>query len=547
MLSTGAHSEIVKPIRTPQAWDTSHWRRLPKNLGGFVDECAAEYGDHILWTFFETGETITYSGLKVAVDRMARALHHTGVRQGTHVAVMLPNIPEFYVIWLGLARLGAVMVPVNVRYTSSEIVSILKGSDASLAVTHQSLVSALERVDEEGSGIGRSCTIVVDGDGSYGLPLAELLDDLPDEMPAWPAVDLDDVVNIQYTSGTTGLPKGCMLTHRYWLLAGQITAMAAERPGRILIAGPMYYMDPQWMLMMTMQSGGQAFVARGYSLRNYMAWVHEHSIDFCWLPNALISTEEGPYDRNHGPLRAAVNEIPKELLPQIEERFNLVARDWFGMTEAGLAIMMPWEATDMVASGSSGIPTPYRELKIVDADGKEVPDGVSGELCIRGPGIMLGFYKNPEATAAAFLAGGWFRTGDLFYKDERSCFHFVARAKEMIRRSNENIAAQEVEMVLRLMPEVAEACAVAVPDAYRGEEVKIYVVLRDGHNESSVPPDAILAHCKQHLAPFKVPRYIEYRTDVPRSASNRIARRKLVAESPDLRAGSYDCVDGVWR
>jgi crotonobetaine/carnitine-CoA ligase len=200
----------------------------------------------------------------------------------------------------------------------------------------------------------------------------------------------------------------------------------------------------------------------------------------------------------------------------------------------------------MVGSGSCGIAAPFREVRIADETGQTVAPGAVGELLIRGPGILTGYYKKPEASAAAFH-GDWFRTGDLFRQDARGYFFIVGRLKDMIRRAGENIAAREVEAVLRGLPEIAEAAAVPVPDEMRREEVKVYIVLQPGLAPRAMPVERIIAHCEAELANFKVPRYYEFRERLPKTPSEKIAKGELIAEKPDLRAGSYDRVDGLWR
>jgi crotonobetaine/carnitine-CoA ligase len=170
-----------------------------------------------------------------------------------------------------------------------------------------------------------------------------------------------------------------------------------------------------------------------------------------------------------------------------------------------------------------------------------------GELIVTGPGMMLGYYRNEAATAASFH-GSWFRTGDLFRKDERGFFYMVGRAKDMVRRAGENIAAAEVEAVLRELPEVQEVAVIPVPDDMRDEEVKAYIVLRPGAYPEDLPLDRLFRHCADKLAPFKVPRYIEYRTDpLPKTASEKISKPALIAERQDLRATSWDRVEKRWR
>ncbi|MCC7273405.1 MAG: AMP-binding protein [Alphaproteobacteria bacterium] len=517
------------------------------NIGAFVDEAAARNGDNALWTFFEDGRTATYAEAKAAIDRMAEVLHHVGVRQGAHVAVMLPNVPEFPTTWLALARLGAIMVPVNIGYTPRELHYVLTDSEATFLVVDQSCLATVRAMEADTPVLAAATVVVVGGDGSWGRPLATLLAEAPARSWPWPAPQLDDLMNIQYTSGTTGFPKGCMLTHRYWLTIGKVAAMrGSDECRRILAAQPYYYMDPQWLTLMAMYSDGQIFVARRASSSRFMDWVRAYDIEYCLFPGVMNKEPESPLDRRHKLKRVSIFGLPKEAHAALEARFGVVARESFGMTEVGSALFMPREATHMVGSGSCGLPSPYREAKICDEQGDEVPVGEIGELCIRGPGILKGYYRKPEANAAAFR-DGWFRTGDLFRKDAQGFHYIVGRVKDMIRRSGENIAAREVEAVLKEIPEVADAAAVGVRDERRGQEVKAYVVLKPGFDRDAVPPERIFAHCATGLAKFKVPRYLEYRETLPRTPSEKIAKQRLVDEKPDLRADSYDRVDGVWR
>lgn len=200
----------------------------------------------------------------------------------------------------------------------------------------------------------------------------------------------------------------------------------------------------------------------------------------------------------------------------------------------------------MIGSGSCGKPAPFREARIADENGRELASEEIGELQLRGPGMFQGYYKNAEATAAVF-ADGWFRTGDLFRRDERGYFYIVGRMKDMIRRSGENVAAREVEAVLRQLPQVEEAAAVPVPDPVRGEEIKVYVVLRAGFDPSNVPPDVIVSHCEVNLARFKVPRYIAYHHQLPKTPTGKIAKKLLLQEAADLRVGAFDRIEGCWR
>ncbi len=215
------------------------------------------------------------------------------------------------------------------------------------------------------------------------------------------------------------------------------------------------------------------------------------------------------------------------------------------MTELGTATITPTDAGEKNFQRTCGTPAPQRWLKIVREDGHEVERGEIGELWVSGPGIMWGYYKRPAANAEMFR-DEWFRTGDYFRQDQDGYFYIVGRMKDMVRRAGENIAAREVEAVLNEMEPILESAIVPVPDEKRGEEVKAYIRLREGSTQKTCDPEMIAAHCKQHLAPFKVPRYYAYVEDFPRTATGKISKPKLV-EKADLRVGAYDRVDRTWR
>ncbi|MCU4179649.1 AMP-binding protein [Bosea sp. BH3] len=523
---------------------------LPRNLGAFVDERAATCGYQTLWTFFEQeeGGVASYAQAKAAIDRTAAGLHAAGVRMGTHVAVMLPNIPEFPVTWLALARLGAVMVPVNIGYTGRELDYVLTDSQAAHLVVHASCLPAYEALGDA-APLPKAAVFLIGDDAAAGADGYARIDanaaSLPPDLPQ---PELDDLVNIQYTSGTTGFPKGCMLTHRYWLTISLVAAMRGgetENPKNILAAQPFFYMDPQWLTLMAMRVGGQIFVARRASATRFLDWVRRYRIHYCLFPEIIYQQPPGPLDAENELKRVSIFGFNKEFHADFERRFGTVARESFGMTEVGSALFLPREAYHMIGSGSCGMVAPFREAQITDPDGNVVPDGEIGELCIRGPGIMQGYYRKPDANHAAFR-GDWFRTGDLFWRDAQGFHYIVGRLKDMIRRSGENIAAREVEAALAEMPEVLEAAVVGVKDPARGEEVKAYVVLQPGVSASQASPERIFAHCKSRLAPFKTPRYLEYREALPKTPSEKIAKQKLIAEKPDLRAGSFDRVTNQW-
>lgn len=355
-----------------------------------------------------------------------------------------------------------------------------------------------------------------------------------------------NLINIQYTSGTTGFPKGCLLSHDYWIVSGHANALRDGRQYRnILASTPFYYMDPQWLLLMTILQGATLHVARRQSTSRYLSWLRAYDINFCLFPWVLHKQSVTPLDNDNRVVRANVYGVPKSLHAEIQERFGLTAREAFGMTELGPTLFMPIEATDMVGSGSCGRPSPFRQCRLVDEQGNEVAVGEPGELIVRGRGILKGYYGNPEASVEAFF-GEWFRTGDLMKCDERGFYTIIGRRKDMVRRSGENIAARELESVLNSLPEVSESAIIPVPDPMRGEEVKAWIVLKPEVDRNDALLASIIDRCQESLADFKVPRYFAFRETFPRTGSSKIAKHILASEPPDPKNGTYDRSLGKW-
>jgi acyl-CoA synthetase (AMP-forming)/AMP-acid ligase II len=519
---------------------------LPASIGSLLEEAAAQVPDQLVWNFFESGEQSTYADLQRRVHALAHGFAQAGIRQGDHVAVMLPNIEAMPLSWLALTLMGAIMVPCNIAYTPREVAYVVDNGEVSWAIVHADCLAVLAEQSPLPGKLARERIIVV-GDASSSFIQWEKLPASGDARytPVKP-IQLDDLANIQYTSGTTGFPKGCMLSHRYWLTISKVNARRdGMRYRNILCPTPFFYMDPQWLLLMTFYQRATLHVARRQSPSRFMQWVREYRINFCLLPYLVLKQPVVAGERQHELVRCNVYGIPKNIHAELEERFDLVAREAFGMTEAGTCLFMPIQATDMVGSGACGKPGPFRQARIVGEDGTPVAQGEIGELQIRGPGMLQGYYRNAEATAAAF-DGDWFRTGDLFRQDERGYFYIVGRVKDMVRRAGENIAAREVEAVITGLPQIVEVAVLPVPDDTRGEEVKACIVLQPGLTREDLPPQRIFEHCVSRLAAFKVPRYIAYVDDLPKTPSGKIAKGTLKSMAGDPKAGSYDRVQEKW-
>lgn len=525
---------------------------LPESLGEFVRERAALMGERVAAVWFEQDRRLTYGDLHRLANRLAHSLWALGVRKGTHVAVMLGNSPAFVLSWIAIGRLGAVMVPVNTAYKEEEIRFVLADSDAQYLIVDAAFLSRVHAMGELPPLLDDSRIIVHGGSAEHTVRWEELLEQGSEDFVPVTPVARTDLLNLQYTSGTTGFPKGCMLSHDYWMIHACNSARhrRPESGGieNVLIWAPFFYMDPMWQFLMTLQLGGTAYIADRMSLSRFMDWLIDYRIHYCIFPEPALS--QHPPSGRDAQVQLKYISIygwTENARREVQRRFGVVAREGYGMTEIGTGLLVPTGATEKALLRTCGLPMVFREVQICDEQGQPVPDGEEGELCVTGRGIFWGYYKRPQANAESFR-GRWFRTGDIFRRDADGFYYLVGRIKEMIKRSGENVAANEVEAVLRAMDGIEEAAVVPVPDPLRREEVKAYLKLREGLGPEDVPPQAVFEHCARHLAAFKVPRYLQYMTeDFPRTPSRKIAKKTLIAQTTDPFAGTYDRQEGKWR
>lgn len=520
---------------------------LPENLGALLDLAVERYGDKPAWIFVdEERAPLSYRGLGELVARSANAFASLGVRKGSHVGVMLPNIPQSLAAWLGLARLGARMIPINPGYTPDELRYWLTDGDAERLLIADACLATLEKVQAQGRVLDNRHVVTFGERPVAGFAdWSEMLAAASPTFVASEPVGLDDVVNIQYTSGSTGWPKGCLLPHRYWIQSGKVLSEAWPKFERIQCDLPFYYMGPLWRFALAAYQGAALCVPLTYSLSRFRERIRDYDYDMGWMTNPVAMLPPDPIERQNKLKMIAIFGLSKELHRPMEERYGAPVRESFGMTEIAFSIYMPLADAHMSGSGSCGIVTPFRELMIADPEGKPVKQGEIGELCIRGKGILHGYYKKPEATAAAFH-GDWFRSGDLFRQDENGYYYIVGRIKDMIRRSAENISVTEVETALSTLPAIQEAAVHGVKDEKRGEEVKACVVLHADFTPEKVPPETVIAHCRAHLARFKVPRYVQYYGAFPRTGSNKVAKKRLADGEGKKLTGTFDSATGTW-
>ena len=500
------------------------------SVGDLVRDARRRFGDREALRFGD--RRMSFTELDDITEAVAGEFDARGVKPGNRVAIMVPNGLEFPVCWLGLLKLGAVAVPVNTRLKSADLTHLLTDAAVCLTITSADLTAAAEAV--------ASTSVVVATDiieaASGG------------RVPEAPAVTPERLANLQYTSGTTGLPKACMLTHDYWLRTGWLAAGISELgpDDVVMTAQPFTYMDPPWNLVMCLIGGAPLVILPRFSASGFWPSAREHAATVFYvlgtMPHLLLRQPPHPSDRDNRVRLVLCSGIVPALHQRLEARWGAPWREVFGMTETGVDLAArSWE-NDTVGSGTVGRPVPTKEARILDASATEVPVGQAGELCVRGRPMMTGYWNRPEATAAT-IRDGWLYTGDLAKLDESGRVYLVGRKKDMVRRGGENIACAEVEAVVLQQPAVASVALVAEPDDLWGEEPKAFVQLIPEQAPDAATARAILDFARERLARFKVPRYIEFVSDFPRTPSEKIDKPRLLADHRP--APVYDALENA--
>ncbi|MFE3001905.1 class I adenylate-forming enzyme family protein [Nocardia sp. NPDC059246] len=495
-------------------------------MDALLDEAARQWPDKAALVFPDLDRSLTFAELQSWVDQTAALLVEHGIRQGKKVAVLLENRPEFTVVWLAAARLCASLVPVNSRYAADEVEYVLQHSGADLLVTEAKFGPVLREVLTE-------------------VTVVDYLD-LSNPVVPVPIVgtkaSAGTVLNIQYTSGTTSRPKGCLLTHDYWLRIAEemtrpdedgSTEVAIRHDDRMLIAQPMYYMDPFWHIATILRVGATLTILDGFHPSTFWADIRKHDITIFYclgaMPTLLLKMPPSPED-THNSVRAILcSAVPPSRHLELEQRWGAPWYELYGMTETGVDIRVRARDHDTaMATTCIGKPGVGREATILDADGAAVAPGEIGELALRGRSLMLGYFRDLENTRATIDANGWLHTGDLAWMDTGGNVYYEGRKKQMIRRAGENISAAQVEEVLMRHPEVRNAACVPAVDDLRGEEVFAFVQMADG---AVLLATDLAAFASQHLAAFKVPRYWMFVDAMPTTPSERVAKTALIEQT----------------
>jgi acyl-CoA synthetase (AMP-forming)/AMP-acid ligase II len=501
----------------------------PATLRELLADGAMRHPDRIALIFQD--QRWTYRDFWRAANRVANGLNEIGVRRGDRVALVLPNSAEFLLAVFAITAIGAVFVPVNPAYTPEEAEYVLHHSGAALCVASPQLLPLIDSVRDRVPALKQ--VIVTEGAAAKGAISWSRIRNSGAEGAPDIALDPQDLASITYTSGTTDRPKGVMLSQYAYAFAPRVRAQGLgwNSGDRVLCLLPLFHVNALCHMCIGMLSvGGAIVLTEKFSASRFWDEVREHDVTTSSLmrtiPQILLALPEKADDRDN-PLRLVVALLSPEMHVRFEERFRVKAVPSYSLTEDILSVIGPGEMP-RTKLGSCGLPLApdLHRIRIVDEAGNSLPPGRAGEIVKQSPTVMQGYYRNPEATAKA-LRDGWLYTGDLGYLDEDGYLYFVDRLKDMVRRGDENISSEEVERVLNSHPHIAESAVVAVPDPIRGEEVKAYIVLKSSATPISVPAEEIWNFCKQHLAAFKVPRYIEYIAELPKTPSSKVQKNIL--------------------
>lgn len=503
-------------------------------LGDLIREQASTIGQRVAFTYEE--RDLTYAELDLAANRVANALLAEGVGRDDRVAFLDKNALELFEIMFGAAKVGAVTCPVNWRLAPAEIAHIVNDSGARVMVVGAEFCSLLDQIESELSTVKR---IVVLGDHGRHERYDSWRDAHGTEDPNLP-VTPDDVALQFYTSGTTGLPKGAMLSGRALAalvpLANEALGLGADTVS--LVVMPCFHVAGSGWALFGLFNGARNVLMRDVDFGAILEAIPRYRItDAVFVPAVLqfLLATPGCDATDFSSLRTILygaSPISEEVLVGSIERFGCRFVQAYGLTETdGAAVLLPAEDHDPGGPNrhrlrAAGVPLPGVEVRVVDADGGDVPVGEIGEVWIKSPGNMVGYWNMPEASAAALTPDGWFKSGDAGYLDDDGYLYIADRVKDMIISGGENIYPAEIESVLMSMPGVADAAIIGVPDERWGETVKAIVVRASDEDVTELD---VITWCRDRLAHYKCPTTVDWAEVLPRNPSGKILKRELRA------------------
>ena len=522
------------PTAVPLLWET-----IPQNLARTV----AENADRDALVSVEQGLRFTYAEFAERVDRVARGLMAVGVAAGDRVGIWSPNFAEWVLVQYATARIGAILVTINPAYRSSELEYVLNQSGISVLVAVESFLTSDYRSMIEGvwDRVPAQRVIYIhtgDWDELLGAAEAVSVEQLAQRSAQ---LQPDDAINIQYTSGTTGFPKGATLSHRNILNNGLFIGEACQYTelDRVCIPVPFYHCFGMVLGNLACTTHGSAMVipAAGFDpAATLRAVAAERCTSLYGVPTMFIAElgDPGLADYDLSSLRTGImagSPCPIEVMGQVVEQMNMrEVTIAYGMTETS-PVSTQTSADDPLEKRVTtvGRVHPHVEIRIVDPEtGETVPRGTGGEFLTRGYSVMLGYWNDEARTAEAIDSDGWMRTGDLAVMDDGGYVNIVGRIKDMIIRGGENVYPREVEEFLYTHPDIVDVQVIGLPDVRYGEEVMAWIHLRDGADTTD---EDIKEFCRASIAHFKVPRYIKFTDSFPMTITGKIQKFKMREQS----------------
>ncbi|MDG5471008.1 long-chain-fatty-acid--CoA ligase [Jeotgalibacillus sp. ET6] len=549
------------PDTIPTHIDLEH-----KPVHAYLTEAAKLYPDKKAVHFM--GKEFSYREMHESSLKMAKYLQDIGIEKGDRVAIMLPNTPASVIAYYGILYAGAVVVQTNPLYTEREIEYQMKDSGAKAIVTLDILFPRVSSVFNKTdlkhmiiSGIKDflpfpknfiypfiqkkqyGMTVKVEHSGSNHLLTEILKISSPD--PVEHTLDFEeDIAILQYTGGTTGHPKGVMLTHKNLIANASMCDawLYKNKKGEEIILGILPFFHVYGMttvMILSVMQGYKMILLPKFDVDTVLKTIHkQRPTIFPGAPTIYIGILNHPelskYDLTS--VQSCISgsaPLPVEVQENFEKLTGGKLVEGYGLTESSPVTHSNFIWDQKRIKGSVGVPWPDTDSKIISMEtGEPLPPGEIGEIIVKGPQVMKGYWNQPEETAA-ILKDGWLYTGDLGYMDEAGFFYIVDRKKDMIIAGGFNIYPREIEEVMYEHPAIQEVVTVGVPDAYRGETVKIFVVLKQGHEATEKELDDF---ARQHLASYKVPRIYEFREELPKTAVGKILRRQLVEEEKEKQS-----------
>jgi long-chain acyl-CoA synthetase len=466
----------------------------------------------------------TYREFESAVMRTAQLLIANGVRRGDAVSLLLPNSVDYVIAYFACWQIGALAGPINSLLKSQEIAYVISNSEARALLVNSEFLPVIETIRNELPTLQAIITFDDEADATQGQGAGA---------EAGALIDEEEEAIIIYTSGTTGKPKGCLLTH------GNVIANARQisnwlgftETDRLLTLMPLFHMNAVSVTTMSsLYASGSTVVSPKFSASRFWQIISDYQItsfgSVATMLSMLLSTypDGVPKGLRTEQLRFAMcgsAPVPAEVLRRFEETFHCLVIEGYGLSESTCRSTFN-PPDERRRPGSCGLPI-GNEMRVVDDDDQDVPDGELGEIVLRGENVLKGYYKNNEANRTAFR-NGWFHTGDIGYRDADGFYFIVDRKSDMIIRGGENIYPREIDEVLYQHPDIAAAAAVGVPDQLYGEEVAAVVVLKPGAKTSE---QGLIDYCKSQLADFKCPKRVHFVQDIPKGPTGKLLKREL--------------------